>query len=99
MGAMGPFDKLANAVAGIVEAGALSDVALKFCAGSLVVLRDPGAKDSEVFAHRDWDEPNLPPRSAFTALVPLVLPEDSAGLEVFDDCGKLAGIARYTLGE
>lgn len=97
--AMGPFDELGNAVASIISASSAGNLDLQLCAGSLVVLRDPGAKDSEVFAHRDWDDSRLPPKSAFTALVPLVLPDKSAGLEVFDTSGKLLGVTSYLLGE
>jgi len=96
--AMQPFDALAEALADEIEAGAPDGPGLQLCAGSLVVLRTPGAKDSEVFAHRDWDVPELPPRSAFTVLAPLVLPERSAGLEVFDGAGQLQGVAAYELG-
>lgn len=98
-GAMAPFDTLAEALASQVATGALGDTRLRLCAGSLVVLRAPGARNSEVFAHRDWDVPELPPRSAFTALVPLVLPHESAGLEVFDEHRSLLGVAKYALGE
>eukprot|EP00927_Polykrikos_kofoidii_P064006 TRINITY_DN5897_c0_g1_i1.p1 TRINITY_DN5897_c0_g1~~TRINITY_DN5897_c0_g1_i1.p1 ORF type:complete len:294 (-),score=44.37 TRINITY_DN5897_c0_g1_i1:97-978(-) len=103
--AMPPFDALAESVANQVSAGALGSQDLRLCAGCLVVLLSPGAKESEVFAHRDWDAaksahlPGLPPRSAFTVLVPLVLPEGSAGLEVFDGAGQLEGVAGYAVGE
>ncbi|CAK0796584.1 unnamed protein product [Prorocentrum cordatum] len=98
--AMGPFDALAAALeAEVTAASRLGGRSLKLCAGSFVVLRSPGARDSEVFPHRDWDEAVLGARSAFTALVPLVLPEGSAGLEVFGPGGGLEGVVQYALGE
>lgn len=98
--AMEPFDALAEAVEAEVAAGSrLGKRGLKLCAGSFVVLRAPGARGSEVFPHRDWDEAELGTRSAFTALAPLVLPDGSAGLEVFGPGGGLEGVAQYALGE
>jgi len=97
--AMGLFEAVSNSVISAVAAAAAGDVMPRLCACSLVILRSPGARDSEVFAHRDWDEPSLPPLSAFTALIPLVLPDGSAGLELFDDSRQLKDVAAYVQGE
>lgn len=103
--AMKPFEGLAAAVLPALEAAAAAAAPssaespfLHFCAGSLVVLRAPGARRSEVSPHRDWDEPGLPACSAFTVLAPLLLPEGSAGLEIFDAGGASEGVADYIEG-
>lgn len=72
---------------------------LHFAAASLVVLCAPGARASEVHPHRDWAEPGLGLRSAFTVLVPLILPKGSAGLELFGTGGASEGVAQYVRGE
>jgi len=97
--AMALFEKVSDTVTPVVTAAASGDVLPRLCACSLVLLRSPGARDSEVFPHRDWDEPSLPQLSAFTALTPLVLPDGSAGLELFNDSRQLQGVAAYVQGE
>lgn len=95
------FDPLATSVFPAVSGAAEPGSDLQLCAASLVVLKDRGARDSDVHAHRDWESSNLglPPRTAYTVLVPLVLPTASAGLELYKESRELIGVAQYVLGE
>mmetsp|Transcript_100973 Transcript_100973/g.182210 ORF Transcript_100973/g.182210 Transcript_100973/m.182210 type:complete len:323 (-) Transcript_100973:54-1022(-) len=103
--AMEPFETLAAAVgpAGVeaaarpLDAPSNSFPPVQLCSACLVILRSPGAQDSQVFVHRDWDlsVPALPERSAFTVLLPLLMPEGSAGLEVYDQEKSFQGVVAY----